>query len=78
MNSYVSPSSKTPIKDAVSQIDSTGYQTGESGREFYFEANEDETSFRQIYTDNNEVIEWGGAVVGKVTPANTLEVSFSC
>ena len=78
MTTYVSPSSKNPVADAIAKLDQSGYQTDSDGREFYFQASEDGKTIQQVYCDNDEVIEWSGATVGAVTPANTLEVSFSC
>lgn len=78
MTTYVSPSSKNPVADAIQNLDNSGYQTDSEGREFYFQASEDGKIVNQVYCDNGEVIEWGTPKVGSVTPANTLEVSFSC
>lgn len=78
MTTHVSPNSKNPIQDAVNNLDRSGYQTDAEGRQFYFEASEDGKTVKQIYTDNDEVIEWGTPTVGQITPANALEVRFSC
>jgi hypothetical protein len=77
MTIFVSPSSKTPVEDAVEILDQSGYQTDPDGREYYFQANEEGSLVYQVY-DDGEVIEWSGGVEGRVTPANTLEVTFSC
>ena len=81
MTIYVSPSSKKPIEDAIANADASGYQTDANGREYYLQAKENGKGFDQIYCDDehgDDTVSWTGGTVGRVTPANTLEVTFSC
>lgn len=81
MTIYVSTNSENPILDAVKSADNTGYQTDETGRQYFLQSREDGLSFDQVYTDDavgDQTVRWSGGQVGQVTPANTLAVTFTC
>lgn len=77
---HVSPSSSTPMQDAIDSALNSGYMSDADGREYSFEEH-GPNGFMQCFNDDldgEDTIYWSFSHVGNVTPGNTLEVHFSC